>query len=144
MVCIKTKAWKYCAQENQIGVLEYVFFRPSSSEKTWSCITIHQYFDCFGDTCGPGSWSDTRLGSALGTSIIRGNYCKSGGREAISLEVAERFVDSIYVRPKWTTGLRGKYPRAHVKKEPMTTTVAASSSHATEKEFFRARVLAND
>lgn len=120
--------------KNQIGALEYVFYRPSISEKTWSCVTMRQYFDCFGDMCGEGSWSSTTIGTALGTSIIRGNYCKSGSREKISLQVAERFFDSIYVRPKWTTGLRGKYPQtAHVKKEPTTTTVAPSTSNATDQ-----------
>jgi len=120
--------------KNQIGALEYVFFRPSSSEKRWSCVSMRQYFDCFGDTCGEGSWSSTRLGSSLGSSRISGTYCKSGSREPISLEVVERFFDSIYVRPKWTTGLRGKYPQtAHVQKKPTTTTVTPSSSNATDQ-----------
>ena len=118
--------------KNQIGVLEYAFFRPSDSAKTWSCVLMRQYFDCFGDQCGEGSWGDTKLGVALGTSQIRGNYCKSGSRGPIRMQVAERFFDAIYVRPKWTTGLRGKYPRTpRAAKEPTTTTVVPSSSNAT-------------
>jgi len=117
---------------NQIGELEYIFLRLESSTKKSSCVYMRQFFDCIHWRCNDSS--SPRLGAALGTSGIFSLYCPAGGQRTIELRTAQRFFDAIYLKPKWTTGLRGKYPQtAHVKKEPKTTTVTPSSSNATDQ-----------